>query len=170
MIYGVINRIDEVKSILASVPGVAEVLDENGKRAAHLDHPRSGELVAIAAADAWFTYYYWLDDARMPDFAPTVDIHRKPGYDPAELFLNPKLSAPKLRIISKLLKRKMGFRALLDVIPTDGDLVKGSHGRAPGRREDGALLLTNMPGAVSDVEETLSPVEVQRVILRHLQT
>ncbi len=116
------------------------MLDEDGKRRGHLDHRRSGELVAIAEPDAWFTYYYWLDEARMPDFARTVDIHRKPGYDPAELFLDPTLSAPKLSIAGKLLKRKLGFRALLDVIPTDGGLVRGSHGRAPQRREDGAML------------------------------
>ena len=49
---------------------------------------RSGELVAVAEPDAWFTYYYWLDDDRAPDFARQVEIHRKPGYDPAELFLD----------------------------------------------------------------------------------
>ena len=78
-------------------PGVERVLDEDGKRAAGLDHPRSGELVAVAAADRWFTYYYWLDDARAPDFARTVDIHRKPGYDPVELFLDPDASRSRRR-------------------------------------------------------------------------
>ena len=76
------------------MPGVGEVLDEDGKREHGLDHARAGELVAIAEPDAWFTYYYWLDDARAPDYARTVDIHRKPGYDPVELFLDPALKVP----------------------------------------------------------------------------
>src|SRR5436190_6743908 len=84
-------RVFDVKRLLEKVPGVAAVWDEAAKRAAHLDHPRSGELVALAERDSWFTYYYWLDDRRAPDFARTVDIHRKPGYDPAELFLDPNL-------------------------------------------------------------------------------
>src|SRR5262245_61103666 len=63
------------------------VLGESEKRELGIDHPRAGDLIAIAPEDAWFTYYYWLDDERAPDFARTVDIHRKPGYDPAELFL-----------------------------------------------------------------------------------
>ena len=58
----------------------------------------------MAQKGAWFTYCYWLDDARAPDFAPTVDIHRKPGYDPVELFLDPTLRAPKLTIAWKLLQ------------------------------------------------------------------
>ena len=84
-----LSKLNEVRSLLEATPGVERVLDEAEKRQEHLDHPRSGELVAIAAPDAWFTYYYWLDDSRAPDFARTVDIHRKPGYDPAELFLDP---------------------------------------------------------------------------------
>ena len=108
------------------------MLDEDGKRATALDHPRSGELVAIAEPDAWFTYYYWLDDARAPDFARTVDIHRKPGYDPVELFLDPAIRCPKLTIGSTLLRKKLGFRTLMDVIPLDAALVKGSHGRLAG--------------------------------------
>jgi predicted AlkP superfamily pyrophosphatase or phosphodiesterase len=162
------DRIEEVRALIAGVEGVAEVLDETGKAGAHLDHERSGELVAIAAPGAWFTYYYWLDDARMPDFATTVDIHRKPGYDPAELFFNPQLPSPKRRVVWTLLKRKMGLAALLDVIGTDASLVRGSHGRAPARAEDGAMLLTNTPPAVSDVEDVLSPIAVRDVILRHL--
>ena len=107
------------------------MLDEDGKRAAGLDHPRSGELVAIAARDRWFTYYYWLDDARAPDFARTVDIHRKPGYDPVELFLDPDASrCPRLqRGLARSRKKTLGFRYLMDVIPLDATLVKGSHGR-----------------------------------------
>ena len=87
--------------------------------------------------DAWFTYYYWLDDARAPDFARTVDIHRKPGYDPVELFLDPAIRVPPLTVGWKLAKRKIGFRSLLDVIPLDATLVKGSHGRTGEPSDEG---------------------------------
>ena len=119
----------EVKRLLEGLPGVERVLDDDGKRAAGLDHPRSGELVAVSRADRWFTYYYWLDDARAPDFARTVDIHRKPGYDPVELFLDPALRVPKASVGWRLAKKALGFRYLMDVIPLDASLVKGSHGR-----------------------------------------
>ena len=123
------ERVPEVQRLLQGLPGVERVLDEDGKRAAGLDHPRSGELVALARADRWFTYYYWLDDARAPDFARTVDIHRKPGYDPVELFLDPALRLPKVSVGWRLAKKALGFRYLMDVIPLDASLVKGSHGR-----------------------------------------
>ena len=80
----------------------------------------------MADARSWFTYYYWNDDRRAPDFARTVEIHRKPGYDPVELFLDPEISSPKLAIGKRLLLRKLGFRALMDVIPLDAALV-GAH-------------------------------------------
>jgi predicted AlkP superfamily pyrophosphatase or phosphodiesterase len=123
------NRVPEVKRLLEELPGVDLVLDEEGKRVHGLDHPRSGELVAVAGRDRWFTYYYWLDDSLAPDFARTVDIHRKPGYDPAELFVDPTLRAPKLKIATALVKKRLGFRSLLEVVPLDANLVRGSHGR-----------------------------------------
>ena len=91
------SRIAETAALLRILPGVERVLDEDGKRAAGLDHERSGELIAVAQHDAWFTWYHWLDDAKAPDFARTVEIHRKPGYDPVELFIDPSLpfSAPR---------------------------------------------------------------------------
>ena len=113
------------------MPGVGEVLDEAGKREYGLDHERSGELVLIAEPDAWFTYYYWVDDAKAPDYARTVDIHRKPGYDPVELFLDPAIRVPPLALGSRVVRKKLGFRTLMDVIPLDASLVKGSHGRIP---------------------------------------
>ena len=118
-----------VKRLLESVDGVAQVLDEEGKRAIGLDHPRSGELVALSAPDRWFSYYWWLDDAKAPDYARTVDIHRKPGYDPMELFVDPAIALPKLKVARRLIARKLGFRNLLDVTPiNDTAIVKGSHG------------------------------------------
>jgi hypothetical protein len=97
--------------------------------------------VLLSKPDRWFTYYYWLDDARAPDYARTVDIHRKPGYDPVELFLDPGKSMVKARIAGKVAARKLGFRNLLDVIPLDASLVKGSHGLLPARPEDGPLVI-----------------------------
>jgi len=90
---------------------------------------RAGDLIAVAEADAWFAYYYWEDDSVAPDFARCVDIHRKPGYDPVELFVDPKITFPKVKIGAFLMKKKLGLRGLLDVIPLDASLVKGSHGR-----------------------------------------
>ena len=126
----------EVRAALENIPGVAQVWDAEGKRAAGVDHPRAGDLVAMAAPDAWFTYYYWLEDCRAPDFARTVDIHRKPGYDPVELFIDPLLRAPKLRIAWRLLQKRLGFRMLMDVVPLDASLVKGSHGALPSDRAE----------------------------------
>ena len=111
----------EVRALLETVDGIDEIRPQN--------HPRSGELIAIAKPNAWFTYYYWTDDAKSPDFARTIDIHRKPGYDPCELFIDPAIPYPKVKIAKFLLKKKLGIRGLLEVIPLDPTLVKGSHGR-----------------------------------------
>ena len=161
-------RLEEVKRLLESAPGVERVLDDAGKRDWHLDHERSGELVVVAQADAWFTYYYWLDDARAPDFARTVDIHRKPGYDPAELFIDPAIKLPKLKIATTLARRKLlNQRPLMEVIPLDATLVKGSHGRSPERPEDGAMVMTSQKALLnaSAVEAT----DVFELILGHLR-
>jgi predicted AlkP superfamily pyrophosphatase or phosphodiesterase len=131
-----------VRALLAGLPGVERVYDDTDKHTIGLDHPRAGELVAIADARSWFTYYYWNADDRAPDFARTVEIHRKPGYDPVELFLDPALSAPKLAIGKRLLMRKLGFRSLMDVIPLDASLVRGSHGRITDDPKHGPLVIT----------------------------
>lgn len=123
--------LQSVKAAVENIPGVDRVLDGEGKREMGIDHERSGDLVAIADSNAWFTYYYWLDDAVAPDFARCVDIHRKVGYDPVELFIDPNLKLPAFKVAKFLAKKKLGFRALLNVIPLDASLVKGSHGRIP---------------------------------------
>jgi predicted AlkP superfamily pyrophosphatase or phosphodiesterase len=135
---------DEVCELLEKTPGVARVLGDAGKREAGIDHARAGDLIAVAAEDAWFTYYYWMDDKRAPDFARCVDIHRKPGYDPVELFTDPALSplALKAKIGWRLLQKKLGFRMLMDVIPLDATLVKGSHGCRPANKSDWPVLIT----------------------------
>ena len=158
-------RVPDVRRLLAGVPGVAAVLNRAAQADLHLDHPRSGELVCLAEADAWFTYYFWLDDARAPDYARTVDIHRKPGYDPVELFLDPALKSPKLRIGLTLAKRKLGMRSLMQVIPLDATLVKGSHGLATAG-DAGPLLMSSQPGLVQ--EDQVRAVDVFEVLLRHL--
>ena len=140
--------LEEVRAVLAATPGVQQVLDKAGKIDAGLDHARSGDLIAIADARSWFTYYYWQDDAKAPDFARCVDIHRKCGYDPVELFLNPALKFPKLKLGFTLAKKKLGFRYLMDVIPLDATLVKGSHGRVPEDVQDWPVLIgdfTSLP-------------------------
>jgi hypothetical protein len=156
----------EVKRMLERLSGVEEVLDEEGKRRWGLDHPRAGELVAVSAADRWFTYYYWLDDDRAPDFARTVDIHRKPGYDPVELFLDPSLRAPRLKIGWTLLRKALGFRCLMDVIPLDASLVKGSHGRVSGAPDASPLLISSEPDLLP--EGPVRATEVKDLVLRHL--
>jgi predicted AlkP superfamily pyrophosphatase or phosphodiesterase len=159
-------RIPEVRALLEKLPGVERVLDDEGKRAFGLDHARSGELVAISTADRWFSYYFWFDDARAPDFARTVDIHSKPGYDPVELFLDPALAVPGLTVARKLLARKLGFRTLLDVIPLDASLVRGSHGRVTDRAEDGPLFMTWSPELLP--ERHVEATAVKEILLAHV--
>ncbi|WP_411293131.1 alkaline phosphatase family protein [Streptomyces sp. CBMA156] len=130
-----------VEGLVRALPGVERVLDTAGKAAHGLDHARAGELVAVAAPDAWFTYYYWLNDARAPDFARCVDIHRKPGYDPAELLLDPADRLVGLRVATALARRRLGLRSTLSVIPLDAGHVRGSHGRLPDHPDDGPVLL-----------------------------
>lgn len=120
---------DEVLACLEEMDGVEEVRISSEIWQDGIATARAGEFIAVAAPDAWFTYYFWDDDALAPDYARCIDIHRKPGYDPVELFLDPEITFPKVKIAKFLLKKKCGFRTLLDVIPLDATLVKGSHGR-----------------------------------------
>lgn len=159
-------RLDEVRAVLQAVPGVACVLDDEGKREAHLAHARSGDLVVVAEPDAWFTYYYWFDDEVAPDYARTVDIHRKPGYDPAELFLDPRIKLPQLKIGWTLLKARLGLRYLLDVIPLDASLVRGSHGLLNPSPADSPLILTQVPDLL--LSSSIDATAICGLILRHL--
>ena len=161
----VANRSDipGVKKLLQGVPGIEQVLDGAGKKAYQMDHARSGDLVAIAEPSAWFTYYFWLDDRKAPDYARTVDIHRKPGYDPVELFIDPSIKLPTLAVAKRLLKKKLGMRTLMDVIPLDAELVKGSHGRCVDQPEDGPLLICPQSLAVDNPTLT----DVRNIIERH---
>lgn len=135
-----------VRDIVAELPGVDEVLGQEGKARYGLDHDRAGDLVAVADPDAWFTYYYWLSDDRAPDFAKLVEIHRKPGYDPAELFMDPDDPFVKLRAGAALARKKLGFRYMMSVVPLDPAPVRGSHGRLPDTAADGPVLLGPFEG------------------------
>ena len=160
------ERVTEVKELVQKISGVEFVLDKDGKRQWGLDHPRSGELVAISHSDRWFSYYFWLEDDRAPDFARTVDIHRKPGYDPVELFLDPTLTSPKLRISQRLLQKQLGFRTLMDVIGLDASLPKGSHGRVTDQPEAGPLFISSEPNGLH--KGPLLATQVKPIILQHI--
>ncbi len=161
------SLMDEVKALLESTEGVAEVLDEEGKKRYKLDHERSGNLVALAERDSWFTYYFWLDDERAPDYARTVDIHQKPGYDPAELFFDPEDRLVKPKAAFAILKGKLGFRRLLQTVPLDGRWIKGSHGVPTADPSGGPLLVSSLPELVPG--DTLEATDVAGVILNHLR-
>jgi hypothetical protein len=153
-----------VRDVLGELAGVAEVLGERGKKAHGLDHHRSGELVAVAEPDAWFTYYYWLDDDRAPDFAQLVEIHRKPGYDPAELFMDPRDPYVRLRAATALARKKTGMRYRMAVVPLDPSPVRGSHGRLPAHTDEGPVFLCSRPGVA---EGPLAATEIKS-LLTHL--
>jgi predicted AlkP superfamily pyrophosphatase or phosphodiesterase len=142
-----------VAEILRRTPGIEQVLDITDQTAMGINHERAGELVAVAAPNSWFTYYFWLDDAVAPDYARTVDIHRKPGYDPAELFIDPTLKMPMARIAWRLAQKKLGFRYYMDVIGLDASIVKGSHGRlpTPGQEaEEGPVFISSSKSIEQD--------------------
>ncbi|MFP6763597.1 MAG: alkaline phosphatase family protein, partial [Planctomycetaceae bacterium] len=120
-----------VAELLRKTAGVEQVLDRSARVEAGIDHERSGELVAVSDRESWFTYYFWQDDAVAPDYARTVDIHRKPGYDPVELFIDPELKLPGLKVARRLMQKLAGFRYSMDVIGLDARIVRGSHGRVP---------------------------------------
>ena len=137
--------IPQVTEVLQNTPGVQQVLSKQEKFFAGLDNARSGDLVAVSDFRSWFTYYYWMDDALAPDFARCVDIHRKCGYDPVELFIDPKIKYPKLQIAKRLAKKALGMRMMMDLIPLDATLVKGSHGRIPDDTQDWPVLIGDLP-------------------------
>jgi predicted AlkP superfamily pyrophosphatase or phosphodiesterase len=149
-----------VRGILEKTDGVELLLDRTAQRDYGLDHARSGEFVAVSARDTWFSYYFWLDDAVAPDYARTVDIHRKPGYDPAELLINPEIRFPRLRVVNRLLRKKLGFRYYMDMIGLNADIVRGSHGRLP----DSDRILTDGPVLIcSDRSVETDQLHVQDV-------
>lgn len=162
------NDLARVHDLLEPVPGVAQVLAGEARREWGLDHPRSGELVALSDPDAWFAYPYWLDDRRAPDFARTVDIHRKPGYDPCELFFDPALRWPQGRALRRLVQKTLGFRTLFDVIPLDPSLVRGSHGLRASNPADRPLLIGDGPAPGGAGADSLETTGVRDLLLQAL--
>src|SRR6185312_4858069 len=112
------------------VEGVAKVFVREERTAIGLNHERSGELVLLSEPEAWFAYPYWMNDEIAPDYARAVAIHHKPGYDPCELFFDPKFRMPKLHAAKRVLEKKLGFRLTMDVVPLEASIVRGSHGLA----------------------------------------
>jgi predicted AlkP superfamily pyrophosphatase or phosphodiesterase len=153
--------VEEVRSALTDLKGVELVLDKEQQKTYGLAHERSGDLVVIADSQSWFTYYYWLDDARAPDFARTVEIFKKPGYDPVEMFMT-----SKGRAAYKLLRKKTGLRYVMDVIPLDATLIKGSHGRSQVADEYKPVLITERPLAAGLVRAT----DISGIILETLRS
>lgn len=157
---------NRIYKVCKNISGVEQVLDENTKAEFHVNHNRSGDLILVAAKGYWFSYKYWLDDFKAPDFARTVDIHRKPGYDPCELFVDPAIRNPRLKIALKLLKKKLGFSTLIDVIPLDTNLVKGSHGRIDQPEDIQPILIG--PKELDGIPEEIPCQKVKDVIMRYL--
>lgn len=156
------NDLQRVKTLLEKLPGVERVLDAMDKEAFHINHERAGDLIAVSDKNSWFTYYYWFDDAKAPDYARTVDIHRKPGYDPVEMFANPDIKFLKATIGWKLIQKKLGFRYMMDVIPLDASLVKGSHGRIPEDSLDWPILVAKDSALINDSE--VDPTTIHELI------
>jgi predicted AlkP superfamily pyrophosphatase or phosphodiesterase len=157
--------VPRVREVIAALPGVARVLAGEERAVEELRHPRAGELVALAEANRWFAYPFWVDERHAPDYARTVDIHRKPGYDPCELFFDPQLSWPRGRAAWRLVQKKLGFRTLFDVVPLDPGLVRGSHGLHAAQAADRPLLLGEGPPPPDQLQMT----QVRDLVLARLE-
>ena len=144
---------DEVREVVLAADGVEEIRESSDLWGKGIAADRGGDFVAVSDEDAWFTYYFWEDDSKAPDFARCIDIHRKPGYDPVELFLDPDLKFPLVKIAKFLAKKKLGFRGLMDVIPLNANLVKGSHGRDTVAPQEQPVAIGRGAGQVTSVEE-----------------
>src|SRR5690606_21071862 len=152
---------ERVMKILKNTPGIELILDRAAQKEYHIDHERSGDLVIMADKDSWFTYYFWLDDAVAPDYARCVDIHKKPGYDPMEMFMTSKLRAGY-----KLLRKKLGFRYTLDIVPLDATMIKGSHGCISTPKEYHPIVITD----TDTTKKTVSAIDIHDIIWQHLHT
>lgn len=159
------SKLDEVRKILESTDGVEKVLDQDTQKKLGINHERSGDFIVVAQKNAWFSYYWWLDDERAPDYARTVDIHRKPGYDPAELLIDSTIKFPLLNVAWFLLKKRLGFRALLKLTPLSGEQIKGSHGRVPEDPLDWPVMIAGSGRILTD---SLQSVDVAQLITEGL--
>lgn len=156
------THLDAIKKLIAQQQGVEQVLSGEEIRQEHLQHERCGDLVVVADTDSWFTYYFWLDDAKAPDYARMVDIHKKPGYDPVEMMTDPKDKLVMAKVIGKLLKKKLGFRTVMNIIPIDANLIKGSHGRIPEDTDDYPILISN--SGLETKDTVIEATDVYKII------
>lgn len=143
---------EDVREVVKAVDGVEEIREADDLWGDGIGKERGGDFVAVSEEDAWFTYYFWMDDDKAPDYARCIDIHRKPGYDPVELFLDPEIKFPPLKIAKFLAKKKLGFRTLMDVIPLDASLVRGSHGRDNVSEEEQPVVIGREAAGVKNAE------------------
>lgn len=153
---------NKLKELLEGVDGIEKVLSDKDLEEVHLNHDRCGDLLLIADKDSWFTYYFWMNDAKAPDYARMVDIHKKPGYDPVEMFTDPEDKFVMPKVLLKLLKKKLGFRTVMNIIPLKANLVKGSHGRIPDDQSDYPVFITNNKGSLK--QEFFKSTEVYKLI------
>ncbi|AZQ57703.1 alkaline phosphatase family protein [Maribacter sp. MJ134] len=160
------SSIMAIKNLLQKIDGVQQVLSGTEIQKEHLQHERCGDLVVLADKDSWFTYYFWMDDAKAPDYARMVDIHKKPGYDPVEMLTNPKDKFVTAKVLWKLFKKRLGFRTVMNIIPVDATLIKGSHGRIPEDIEDYPMLITNY--SIPQEEAMIKAVAVRKIIEDHV--
>jgi glutathione S-transferase len=138
--------VEQVVALFRDVPGVDGVYGGRDRRAVGIDHERAGDVVLISRDTGWFAYYWWNDDAMAPAFARTVDIHRKPGYDPVELFVEAERRC----------------------IPLDATLVRGSHGVPAKETRHRTALLCSSPGGVIEANHVYRDTDIKGLILNWL--
>ncbi len=161
------KHIPAVAALFEKQKGTRKILIGSAIEEAGLAHTRAGDIILMADPDTWYSYYYWLDDSKAPDFAHCIDIHRKPGYDPVELFFNPKIPLIKLKMAWTLLKKILGFRYYMDVIPLMPELVKGSHGTPADKPEQKPVFITNFAAAAPQ-GNSIAMTEVKGLIEQHV--
>ena len=157
---------DKIISILKNTDGIENVFTDEDLKTVNIDHHRCGDIVVVADKNAWFTYYFWLDDNKAPDYARMVDIHKKPGYDPVEMHTDPKDKFLMPKIIWKLLKKKLGFRTIMDIIPIDATLIKGSHGRIPESVDDYPVFISN--NSSIELDKQLLATNIYDILQEHV--
>ncbi|MDB9960928.1 alkaline phosphatase family protein [Oceanihabitans sp.] len=157
---------DKIISILKKTDGIENVFTDEDLKTVNIDHHRCGDIVVVADKNAWFTYYFWLDDKKAPDYARMVDIHKKPGYDPVEMHTDPKDKFLIPKIIWKLLKKKLGFRTIMDIIPIDATLIKGSHGRIPESVDDYPVFISN--NSSIELDKQLLATNIYDILQEHV--
>ncbi len=135
--------IQQVVNLFDEMEGIQMVLAGNARQYVNLDHPRSGDVVVVSEPRSWQAYYWWEDDQAAPQWARTVDIHRKPGYDPVELFFDPVTKS----------------------IPLDASLVRGSHGAPALTRDMQGALVCNRAGVVGK-GELIADTAIHDIVLK----